>query len=609
MTPMASLLAGSRAVLIGVSAYEYAEFPPIRSARNSLQAMRSLLADPALCGWPPEQITMIPNPISAADLATNIADLAENTAGVLLLYYVGHGVLSARGELCLTVTSTRPDRPKISGLPWDTVADVLRGCPASRRLAILDCCFAGQAIEALTGGGDPGLADIAHVEGVYTLTATTRNRAAHVPPPGQQDTACTSFTGELQDLIRGGLPGKAPRLTFGDIYPALHQRLRGKGLPAPGQRGTDAVGQFAFAVNAAVPADQSASDPPADPPAGQPPADRPDSGAGEFAAEQVPVGEPGPAAPAAGDSPVAQPGQSRHASIVTDVLRAAHSITSEGAKARALAAVAEALAATDPDRAARLVIDADRVAQSTPGENPRAAAVAVVAGPLAAADPDRAERAARSIIGDGPKAQGLAAVAKVLAVTDPDRAGRLAADAERLAESITNPNAKASALAAVAGGLTPTDSDRAERVAQSIGDASPKALALAALARDLTAADPDRAARLAAEAERSSQSISGASLRAPALAAVASAMAATDPGRAARLIADAERLAQSIPDPNGKASALAAVAEGLTATDVNHAERLAQSITTASSRALALAAVAKALTAAGPGPGHLADTA
>ena len=619
MTPAASLLAGSRAVLIGVSAYEYAEFPPIRAARNSLQAMRSLLADPALCGWPPGQVTVIPNPISAADLAANIADLAENTSGVLLLYYVGHGVLSARGELCLTVTSTRPDRPKISGLPWDTVADVLRGCPASRRLAILDCCFAGQAIEALTGSGDHGLADIAHVEGVYTLTATTGNRAAHVPPPGQQDTACTSFTGELRDLIRGGLPGKAPRLTFGDIYPALRQRLRGKGLPAPGQRGTDAVGQFGFAANAAVPAGQSAGDPAADSPAGQLPADLPDSGDGGLAAEQPtaeqptaeqPTAEqPGTTAPAAGDSPVAEPGQSRHASIVTGALRAAHSITSEGAKARALAAVAEALAATDPDRAERLVIDADRVAQSTPGESSRAAAVAVVAGPLAAADPDRAERAARSITGDGPKAQGLAAVAKVLAVTDPDRAGRLAADAERLAESIIKPDAKASALAAVAGGLTPTDSDRAERVAQSIGEASPKALALAALARDLTAADPDRAARLASDAERCSQSISGASLRAPALAAVASAMAATDPGRASRLIADAERLAQSIPDPIGKASALAAVAEGLAATDVNHAERLAQSITTASSRALALAAVAKALTAAGPGPGHVADTA
>ena len=48
--------AESCAVLVGVSAYEYAEFPPIRAARNSLDAMRSLLSDPALCAWPPEKI-------------------------------------------------------------------------------------------------------------------------------------------------------------------------------------------------------------------------------------------------------------------------------------------------------------------------------------------------------------------------------------------------------------------------------------------------------------------------------------------------------------------------------------------------------------------------
>jgi uncharacterized caspase-like protein len=239
MTTEAGVVADSRALLIGVSAYEYADFPPIRAARNSLQAMQVLLSDPALCGWPTERITLIDNPSSPADLAGEVADLAENTTGVLLLYYVGHGVLSSRGELCLTVTTTRPDRPKISGLPWETLAEVLRACPARTRLAILDCCFAGQAIEALSGSSDLGLADITHVEGVYTLTATTRNRTAHVPPPDQQVTACTSFTGELRDLIRSGIAGKPARLTLGDIYPVLRQRLHAKGLPPPSQRGTD----------------------------------------------------------------------------------------------------------------------------------------------------------------------------------------------------------------------------------------------------------------------------------------------------------------------------------------------------------------------------------
>jgi len=244
---------GSRAVLIGVSDYEHSdEFPSIRAARNSLQVMRALLTDPALCGWALGQITVIENPASAPDLADQVADLAESTTGVLLLYYVGHGVLSSRGELCLTVTTTRPIRPKHSALAWDDFAEILRTTPARARFAILDCCFAGQAIEALGADGAASVADITHVQGVYTLTATTRNRTAHVPAPGEQDTLCTSFTGELQELIRSGIPGKPAWLTLGDIYPALRQRLLSRALLVPNQRGTDTAYQFPFTANAAA---------------------------------------------------------------------------------------------------------------------------------------------------------------------------------------------------------------------------------------------------------------------------------------------------------------------------------------------------------------------
>jgi hypothetical protein len=293
--------ADSRAVLIGVSAYADAELPPIRAARNSLQAMYALLSDPALCGWAPERITVISDPDHANKLADQIADLAEETRGILLLYYVGHGVLSARGELCLTVTSTRLKRPKISGLSWDILAEALRDCPAKVRLAILDCCFAGQAIETLSGDAGPGLADIAHVKGIYTLTATTRNRTAHVPRPDQQETACTSFTGELRDLIRSGIPGRPSQLTLGDIYPVLVQRLHDKGLPTPSHRGTDTVHEFRFTANAAA--------------------------------------------------------RARATHVLTDADRVAQSITYGSEKALALADIVRvALAATDPDRADRVAM-------------------------------------------------------------------------------------------------------------------------------------------------------------------------------------------------------------------------------------------------------------
>jgi hypothetical protein len=240
----------SHAILIGVSAYEDADFPSIRAARNSLMAMRRMLADPELCGWNPEEITVISNPHSARDLAVQVTNLARATDGVLMIYYVGHGVLSGRGELCLTVTTTLSDHPQITGLPWNLVADALRESAARMRFAILDCCFAGQAIEAMAGNANEAVADLTHVEGVYTLTATTRNRTAHVPPPDKQDTASTSFTGALIELITSGIPQGPPTLTLGVIYRNLRTRLVALGLPVPNQRNTDLADSFVFSKNA-----------------------------------------------------------------------------------------------------------------------------------------------------------------------------------------------------------------------------------------------------------------------------------------------------------------------------------------------------------------------
>jgi len=567
VTAEVGVFSDSGAVLIGVSDYDDPEFLPIRAARNSLQAMRALLADPGLCGWPPGQITVIENPASAADLAGQVADLAESTTGALLLYYVGHGALSPRGELCLTVTSTRPSRPKFSGLPWENIAEILRACPARARLVILDCCFAGQAIEALSGDGDPGLADIAHIEGVYTLTATTRNRTAHVPPPGQQDTACTSFTGELRDLIRSGIPGKPPWLTFGDIYPVLRQRLRAKALPAPNQRGTDTAYQFPFTANAAA-------------------------RIGPEARGILPEGS-GTGGVAHKSREPARADRARVTRILDDAERIAESIAGGHWKARALASFAGAVAATDPDRAARLSADAERIAQSITREEWKGKMLADIAGAVAATDPDRAERIAQSITSMNAKARALASVAGAVGATDPDRAARLSADAERIAQSITPEDWKAETLASFAGAVAATDPDRAERIAQSITRQGRKARALASVAGAVAATDPDRAARLSADAERIAQSITSEDWKAETLASVAGAVAATDPDRA-------ERIAQSITSEPRKEGALADIAGAVAATDPDRAERIAQSITGMYAKAQALAGIAGAVAATDP---------
>ena len=94
-----------------------------------------------------------------------------------------------------------------------------------------------------------------------------------------------------------------------------------------------------------------------------------------------------------------------------DAERTAQSITNDLWKAIALASIAEAQAATDPDRAARLLADAERAAQSITDDPEKAIALVRMAGALAATDPDRAERIAQSIAEDLWKARALARVA------------------------------------------------------------------------------------------------------------------------------------------------------------------------------------------------------
>jgi hypothetical protein len=145
--------------------------------------------------------------------------------------------------------------------------------------------------------------------------------------------------------------------------------------------------------------------------------------------------------------------------FLTDAERIAQSIDDDYWKARALAAIAGALAATDPDRAARLITAADRAAQS---------------------------------LGEVSKPRALAAIAGALASTDPARAARLIAAADRAAQSITDEASRARALAAIAEALAATDPDRAERIARSINDKRVKARALANIVGALAATDPDR---------------------------------------------------------------------------------------------------------------------
>ncbi|MFI1200659.1 tachylectin-related carbohydrate-binding protein [Streptomyces sp. NPDC020883] len=243
MTPGAERIdrSGSHAVLIGVSDYQDPSFPRVPAARKSLWGVHQMLVDEELGGWPNGQVHVL-KPVDCRRVMSELRRHAQNTSGVLLLYFVGHGTVTENGDLVLAVKDTVADEPDTTGLEYSKIRGILRDSPARVKAVVLDCCYSGRAIDVLSGN-DQHVANNTDTRGTYTLTAA--DRAAHAGQAG----AFTAFTGELLDLIGEGVADGPPVLTFTDLYPRLRQRLIARNLPHPNQRGTDTADRCPVARN------------------------------------------------------------------------------------------------------------------------------------------------------------------------------------------------------------------------------------------------------------------------------------------------------------------------------------------------------------------------
>ena len=607
----------SRAVLIGTSAYTEG-LEPMPAAANSLRRMEDLLV--GLCGWPSAAV------ISFKDLSTGdrrlreISELIEEAEDVLLLYYVGHGLLLPGDDLGLALTDTDANAalPLTTTYRLRTLREQLRyHCHARLRLIILDCCFAGIATKNAQGPG--GLADKVHhasrIEGTYTWTAS---RASQEAVYEDGDGGLTYFTKTLHEVVASGIPGKPAWLTLEDVDRAVARRFRELPLPNTPIRPEQTrmavggeAGMFPFAPNRTFTDDQL-----------QVHAGPSTAGAaalaghhGNGAGETLQAVQPSVLA--------SRPQVIR---LLDDAIHAALAVPGKGNQAEALAHVASAVAAFDPDRAVQLInraehrirrvssdtrdsrdralagittalltIDlgrAERLAQSITQGWRRARALTEVAIAVAAADPDRAERIARSITSEGPwwgRDEALTGVAIAVAAADPRRAERITQSVALGGGSLR----RGKALAAVAAAIAGTDPDRAERIAESIapGEGFWRDEALAAVAAAFAGTDPDRAERIA-------RSITFGLWAAEALGAVAEAVRVSDPVRSRGLAVEAEGIAGSFAFSSENGEAQARFAKALAATDPYQARRYADNIRGAPSKAAeVLAEVAKVLAA------------
>ncbi|MER5604257.1 caspase family protein [Streptomyces sp. NPDC002265] len=238
----------SWAVLVGMSEYASSLLHDVPQAVTGVEDLKQALAgDTGL--FREEQVLTVANPRSTEDVLGPLDKIAGQKPDVVLFYYVGHGMQESldgggRGHMELFLTlhgsvDAGADRIR-TGLPISAVFSRLRSLRAKQSVVVLDCCFAGRALD------DPSAGDI------HVLCATGKTTQAGY---GLTDRH-TGFTGTLLRLFERGIPDGPLYLDLHTVFHRLSIVLPTTScdspdgfLPSPRQRATDLSGSVAFVRN------------------------------------------------------------------------------------------------------------------------------------------------------------------------------------------------------------------------------------------------------------------------------------------------------------------------------------------------------------------------
>ncbi|MCK2245041.1 MULTISPECIES: caspase family protein [unclassified Crossiella] len=230
----------SRAVLIGTSEYaDDQDLSNLPAVRHNLSDLLAALTDPVtgILNW--AQCTVVDTPDSPKSMLVRLEKAANQARDLLLVYYAGHGLRhDQRERLYLTVRESRSDQLLGSAVPFDSMREIIENSKARTRLLLLDCCYSGLALGAMSGGSI-GTRDVL-VQGTTVITSSPRNKISH-SPLGERNTA---FTNEVIKLLRNGSPLPEEPLTVQELYRSVFTALAQRGLPSPKMSSGDTSGDL-----------------------------------------------------------------------------------------------------------------------------------------------------------------------------------------------------------------------------------------------------------------------------------------------------------------------------------------------------------------------------
>src|SRR5262245_60334440 len=131
------------ALIIGNSDYQDQRLARLASPRVDVEELAAVLQMDDVGGF--TEVRTLPNE-PAATVRKGIGRFFASTRSrddLLLLYFSGHGVTNARGELYLAVADTETDLLGATAIPASYISEEMDGCVSRRLVLVLDCCHSG----------------------------------------------------------------------------------------------------------------------------------------------------------------------------------------------------------------------------------------------------------------------------------------------------------------------------------------------------------------------------------------------------------------------------------------------------------------------------------
>lgn len=137
------------ALVIGVGTYAHVPWANIPISVADAEAVKGVLGNTDLCGYPPQQVTLLHDATASKDgILGELASLSQIAEDhTVLVYYCGHGSNGTDGNYYLTTHESEVSNGKVmkgTGISEGELLEALRKIKAKRLLLLFNACHSGE---------------------------------------------------------------------------------------------------------------------------------------------------------------------------------------------------------------------------------------------------------------------------------------------------------------------------------------------------------------------------------------------------------------------------------------------------------------------------------